>query len=110
MLRTEAAPPGMLDTFPNVCELDSWFASVAPDYPAGLFEAFLVVCEGDKVVEGSNSATWGKSDVRRDSRQRFSWFIIGARLWCDLVAVHGERHGKTWRWGTNVCVTRIKLA
>lgn len=51
MLRTEAASPGMLDTFPNVCELDGWFAPVAPDYLAGLFETLLVVCEGDKVVE-----------------------------------------------------------
>ena len=51
LVRTEAASPGMLDTFPNISEFDSWFASVTPDYLAGLFESLLVVCEGDKVFE-----------------------------------------------------------
>jgi hypothetical protein len=106
-VRTEATSPGMLDAFPNICELDSRFASVAPDYLAGFFESFLVVCEGDKVFEGGDRATRGESDVRRDSRQGFSWFIVRVCLSCEsrqhggrrscVVAVVGRHH-----------VTRIK--
>lgn len=89
-MRTEAASPGMLDTFPNICELDSRFASVAPDYLAGFFESLLVVCEDDKVFEGGDRATWGESYVRRDSRQGFSWYIVRAYLFCESVAVLRE--------------------
>lgn len=117
MVRTEAASPSMLDTFPKICELDSWFASVAPDYLAGLSESFLVVCKGNKVFEGGDRATWGESNVRRDSRQWFSW---GTRLGCGSVVVLVEQHGRrrrrgnvtfrhsdqTWRTPTTYLVSR----
>lgn len=92
-MRTETASPSMLDTLPNVCELDCWFASVAPDYLAGLSEALLVVCKGNKVFEGGDRATWGEPNVRRDSRQWFSWRTCPG---CESVVLGGQ-HGRRRR-------------
>ena len=49
LARREAASPDMLGTFPKVCALDDRWVCVAPDYLAGFFEPFSVVCEGDQV-------------------------------------------------------------
>ena len=86
----------MLHTFPNVCKLDGWFASVAPDYLAGPSEPFLVVCEGDEVLKRDDCAAWWESDVRRDSGQGFFWFVVRACCFGESVAVP-EHHGNVLR-------------
>lgn len=99
-VRTEATSPGMFDTFPNVCELGGWFASVTPDYLAGLFEALLMICEGDEVFKGGHRTPWSEPDVRRDSRYGFSCLIIRGRLLCESVVVlntHGMVGGHVKR-------------
>lgn len=73
---TEATPPAMLNTLPNTCEFDSWFAPVAPDYFTGLFEVLLMICEGNEIVKGDSCTTPSKSNVGRGSRERFSSLMV----------------------------------
>ena len=85
--RTKAASPGMLDTLPNVCEFDSWFASVTPDYLAGFPKSFLVVCKGDQVFERSDCVVRSDPDIRRNPRRGCFSFIVRACLFRESVAV-----------------------
>ena len=50
--RTESSTGAVLETFPEIVNLDSWLTAVPPNHPAGLSETFLVIGENDEVVKG----------------------------------------------------------
>ena len=94
-VHTKGTSPGMLDTFPNVRELDGWLTPVAPDYLAGFSEVLLMVCESNEVFERGNRTPGGEPEVRRGSRNtRPLPFFIRTRLGCASVAVLNETHGR----------------
>ena len=75
----------MLETLPEIVDLDSRLSPVAPNHPAGLSEALLIVGEDDEVVKGSYGiAPWnglGKAE-RLASKGRFCLPIrTGRRRW-----------------------------
>lgn len=50
--RTETSTGAVLETLPEIVDLDSWLTAVPPNHPAGLSETFLIVGENDEVVKG----------------------------------------------------------
>ena len=57
--RTETSTNAMLETLPEIMDLDSRLTPVSPNHPAGLSKTFLIVGENDEIVKGGHGiAPW----------------------------------------------------
>jgi hypothetical protein len=89
--RTETSTSAVLETFPEIVDLDSWLTTVPPNHPSGLSETLLIVGEDDEVVEGSYGITpW------RGLRVGKAW-----RQFCLPTRIGRWR----WNWGGHGQVT-----
>jgi hypothetical protein len=41
----------MLETLPQIMDLNSWLTTISPNHPSGFTEVLLIVGENDKIVK-----------------------------------------------------------